>query len=174
MIAILALVLLLLIVAAFYAYNKVIKQNNIVEEAWSIIDVMLQKRYELIIKLVEVVKIYSEHELKVFEEVTKNRVLAAKESSVQYKNTVEPPLNQSLKELLVQVEAYPDLKASDRYLALQKEISKSESDIEKSRRYYNGTVRQFNNLIQVFPMNVFVKMLGYTPKQSFSFSETKS
>lgn len=142
-------------------YNRLVKLGTLVDEAWSGIDVQLKKRYNLIPNLVETVKGYASHEKETFENVTKARSQAQNASTVEDQQVAENQLNKSLLNLFAVAEQYPELKANENFLDLQKQLSAIESDIEKSRRYYNGTTRDYNILIDSFPSNIIAKMTNF-------------
>lgn len=154
----------LAVLVAFYGvgiYNRLVKLSTLVDEAWSGIDVQLKKRYDLIPNLVETVKGYATHEKETFENVTKARNQAQNATTVEGQQTAENQLNKALINLYAVAEQYPELKANENFLSLQNELSDIESDIEKSRRYYNGTTREYNILIDSFPSNIIAGMTKY-------------
>lgn len=160
----------LVIVAAFYGvgiYNRLVKLKTHVAEAWSGIDVQLKKRYNLIPNLVETVKGYAKHEKETFENVTKARSQAQNATTVEGQQAAENQLNKSLLNLFAVAEQYPELKANANFLSLQAELSAVESDIEKSRRYYNGTTRDYNILIDSFPSNIIAGMTNFSKSPFF-------
>lgn len=147
-------------------YNRLVKLRTLVEEAWSGINIQLKKRHDLIPNLVETVKGYATHESDTFEKVIKARSLAMGATDLKSLEAAENNLNSALMRLLAVVERYPELKANENFLRLQSELSVIESDIEKSRRYYNGAVRELNVLIDTFPSNIVANMFHFT-KSSF-------
>ena len=152
------------VLVAFYGigvYNKLVKLTTLVDEAWSGIDVQLKKRYDLIPNLVETVKGYASHEKETFENVTKARNQAQNATTVEGQQAAENQLNRALINLYAVAEQYPELKANENFLSLQNELSVIESDIEKSRRYYNGTTRDYNILIDQFPSNIIAGMANF-------------
>lgn len=159
--------------AAFFVllYNGLIRLKNKVEEAWSDIDVQLKRRYDLIPNLVSTVKGYAKHEKGVFEEVTKARTAAMGAQTVAEHDKAENMLSGALKSLFAVAENYPDLKADQNFLDLQQQLAALEEEIQKSRRYYNGNVREFNTKIQVFPNNLFANMLGFKNYDFFEAEE---
>lgn len=160
----------LAVLAAFYGvgiYNRLVKLKTLVAEAWSGIDVQLKKRYDLIPNLVETVKGYASHEKETFENVTKARSQAQNATTVEGQQAAENQLNKSLINLYAVAEQYPELKANENFLSLQKELSIVESDIEKSRRYYNGTTRDYNILIDSFPSNIIAGMTNFNKAEFF-------
>lgn len=154
-------------------YNGLIRLKNKVEEAWSDIDVQLKRRYDLIPNLVSTVKGYAKHEKSVFEEVTKARTAAMDASNPAEKERAENMLSGALKSLFAVAENYPDLKADQNFLDLQQQLAALEEEIQKSRRYYNGNVREFNTKIQVFPNNLFANMLGFKNYDFFEADEAE-
>ena len=158
-----ALLILLVLVVLFVLYgvsiyNKLVKLRTLVEEAWSGINVQLKKRHDLIPNLVETVKGYATHERETFDSVTKARASAMQAADVKSQEAAENNLNAALIRLLAVAEQYPELKANQNFLQLQDQLSVIESDIEKSRRYYNGTVREKNIVIDTFPSNIVANM----------------
>ncbi len=160
-----------LVVWAIAIYNGLIRLKNRVDEAWSDIDVQLKRRYDLIPNLVSTVKGYAAHEKEVFEKVTEARTRAMGAQSAHDKAAAENMLSQTLKSLFAVAENYPDLKANQNFLELQRELTDTEDKIQASRRFYNGNVRDFNTKIQVFPNNIFAGMLGFSDREFFEAAE---
>jgi LemA protein len=152
-------------------YNGLIRLRNKVDEAWSDIDVQLKRRYDLIPNIVEAVKGYAKQEKSVFTEVTKARAEAMKAEGAAAESRAENALSETLKSLFAVAESYPELKSNTNFLDLQKQLSEVEENIQKSRRYYNGNVRDFNTKIQVFPNNLFANMLGFGKYEFFQAEE---
>ncbi|OWK74270.1 hypothetical protein CBW16_02315 [Flavobacteriaceae bacterium JJC] len=148
-------------------YNRLVKLRTMVQEAWSSIDVMLKKRHDLIPNLVETVKGYATHERETFDSVTRARAAAMSANTIQEKEAAEKNLNQAMMNLNAVAEQYPDLKANTNFLQLQGELSALEGDIEKSRRYYNGTVRENNILVDTFPSNIIANMFSFAKSAFF-------
>ena len=148
-------------------YNRLVKLKTMVEEAWSSIDVMLKKRHDLIPNLVETVKGYATHERATLDSVTRARAAAMGANPIQEKEVAEKNLSQAMMTLNAVAEQYPDLKANTNFLQLQGELSALEGDIEKSRRYYNGTVRENNILVETFPSNILANMFKFTKATFF-------
>ena len=154
---VLYVLIFIVVVSIFYGvgiYNRLVKLSTLVAEAWSGIDVQLKKRYDLIPTLIEAVKGYASHEKETFENVTKARNQAQNATTVEGQQVTENQLNKALINLYAVAEEYPELKANENFLSLQNELSDVESDIEKSRRYYNGTTRDYNIIIDSFPSNI--------------------
>jgi LemA protein len=164
---IIGVIVLLVIFYTIGIYNKLVKFRTLVDEAWSGIDVQLKKRYSLIPNLVETVKGYAKHEQETFEKVVKARNQAQSAATVEDQQVAENQLNKALVNLFALSEQYPELKANQNFLKLQEELSVIEQDIEKSRRYYNGTVREKNILIDSFPSNVVANGFGFVKSKFF-------
>ena len=160
-------IVILVVLWAIGIYNGLIRLKNRVDEAWSDIDVQLKRRYDLIPNLVNTVKGYASHEKEVFEKVTEARTKAMGAQSAGDKAQAENALSQTLKSLFAVAEAYPDLKANQNFLELQRELTDTEDKVQASRRFYNGNVRDFNTKIQVFPNNIFAGMLGFSAREFF-------
>jgi len=151
-------------------YNGLIRLKNRVDEAWSDIDVQLKRRYDLIPNLVETVKGYASHEQATFEKVVnaRNAAMAAQGSGdAEARGQAENALSSTLKSIFALAENYPDLKANQNFLELQRELSDTENKIQASRRFYNGNVRDFNTKIQVFPNNMIAGWLKFTSRKFF-------
>jgi LemA protein len=152
-------------------YNGLIKLKNRVKEAWSDIDVQLKRRYDLIPNLIETVKGYAKHESETFEKVVEARsaAMSAQEGgNAQEQAEAENMLSSTLKSIFALSEAYPDLKANQNFLELQRELTDTEDKIQASRRFYNGNVRDFNTKIEVFPTNLIAGILSF---KKFDFFE---
>lgn len=154
-------------------YNGLIKLKNRVQEAWSDISVQLKRRHDLISNLVSTVKGYATHERELFEKVTQARANAISAKNPKEQAQAENMLNDTLKSLFAVAEAYPDLKANQNFLELQRELSDTENKIQASRRFYNGNVRDFNTKIQVFPNNLMSGMLGFKQYEFFEIEEAE-
>lgn len=148
-------------------YNRFIRARNLVREAWSGIDVQLKRRHDLIPNMLETVKGYAAHERSVLADVTALRGADLNSANVQARGTAENALTQSIKTLFAVAEAYPDLKANQSFLALQQTLGEIEDEIQYARRYYNGTVRDFNILVESFPSTLLAQPWGYHPEEYF-------
>lgn len=151
-------------------YNGLVKANVRVDEAWSDITVQMKRRFDLIPNLVNTVKGYAKHEKEVFENVTKARAAvmdASKAGDVQGTAKAENMFSQTLKSLFAVAENYPDLKADKNFKHLQEELVDTEDKIQASRRFYNGSARDLNIKLQVFPTNLFASMLGFKKRDFF-------
>lgn len=152
-------------------YNGLIRLKNRVDEAWSDIDVQFKRRYDLIPNLVNTVKGYAAHERELFEKVTEARSAAMQAGTPAEKEKAENILSGTLKSLFAVAENYPDLKANQNFLELQRELTDTEDKIQAARRFYNGNVRDFNTKIQVFPNNIIAGMLKFTSREFFEAGE---
>lgn len=152
-------------------YNGLIRLKNRVNEAWSDIDVQLKRRYDLIPNLVNTVKGYATHEKELFEKVTQARAAAMGAGSADDKAKAENALSGTLKSLFAVAEAYPDLKANQNFLELQRELTDTEDKIQAARRFYNGNVMEFNTKIELFPNNLIAGMLNFTKREFFGADE---
>jgi LemA protein len=171
----LILIIVLVIVAlwAMITYNGLITLKNRVDEAWSDIDVQLKRRYDLIPNLINTVKGYAAHEKDVFEKVTQARTMAMNAGTTEEKAGAENMLSGALKSLFAVSEAYPDLKANQNFLELQRELTDTEDKIQASRRFYNGNVRDYNIKIEVFPTNIFAGMMNFAKREFFEAVESE-
>jgi LemA protein len=167
-------ILAVLILALISMYNGLIRLKNRVEEAWSDIDVQLKRRYDLIPNLIETVKGYAAHEKETFEKVVQarsNAMSLQNTDNVEEKLKAENALSSTLKSIFALSENYPDLKANQNFLELQRELADTENKIQASRRFYNTNVRDFNTKLQVFPTNLIAKQLGFTSRKFFEVEE---
>jgi LemA protein len=172
-------VIVLIIVAAIvlavlyvvFAYNGMIRSRNMVDEAWSGIDVQLKRRHDLIPNLVESVKGYAAHERDVFQAVTDARAKAMSAAGPGASGAAEGALGQALGRLLAVAEAYPQLRATENFQQLQAELSNTEDQIAAARRIYNGNVQSYNSRIQVFPNSVIAGMRQFTPREFFEITD---
>ena len=168
---IILIVLAVLVIWLIATYNGLVTLKNRVDEAWSDIDVQLKRRYDLIPNLINTVKGYAAHEKEVFEKVTEARTMAMNAGSAAEKAGAENMLSGALKSLFAVAEAYPDLKANQNFLELQRELTDTEDKIQASRRFYNGNARDFNIKIEVFPTNMIAGMLHFTKRDFFEAGE---
>lgn len=171
---VLIIILAVLAVIAFWAifvYNRLVVLRNRTKEAWSDIDVQLKRRYNLIPNLVETVKGYASHERELFEKVTEARSKAIQAGNVKEQAEAENALSSTLKSLFAVAENYPDLKASQNFLELQRELRDTEDKIMAARRFYNGNVRDLNIKIERFPEKVIASMFSFEKMDLFEIEE---
>jgi LemA protein len=167
------IVALLLIAGLIYVLvrNSLISLNQRVGESWSGIDVQLKRRHDLVPNLVETVKGYATHEQETFEKVTQARAAAMQASGPAEAGQAEGQLTAALGGLRVVAEQYPQLRATENFQQLQRQLSELEDEIQASRRIYNSNVQQFNTRIQQFPASIPAKQMSYTEKQYFEITE---
>lgn len=154
-------------------YNSLVRLKNRTDEAWSDIDVQLKRRYDLIPNLIETVKGYAKQEREVFTKVTEARTAAMGAKGMHDKAQAENMLTEALKTIFAVAENYPDLKSSNNFLELQRELSDTENKIQASRRFYNTNVRDLNIKIESFPTNLIAGMLGYAKREFFEAEDTE-
>lgn len=168
---ILLIAVIVLITWAIAIYNGFVTLQVRTDEAWSDIDVQLKRRYDLIPNLINTVKGYAAHERELFEKVTQARTQAMGAQGPEAKAQAENMLSGTLKTLFAVSENYPELKANQNFLELQKELSDTENKIQASRRFYNGNVRDLNTKIQVFPDSMIANMMNIKNRQFFEIEE---
>lgn len=161
----------LVIVYLWSLYNGLVSLKARIDEAWSQIDVQLKRRADLIPNLVETVKGYAKHEKAVFEDVTKARAALMSAKTPDKLSEASKDLTGALGRLFAIAENYPQLKANESFIQLQKELSDTEDKVAYSRQYYNSTVMDYNVKIQVFPNNLLAANFGFTPKEFFGATE---
>ena len=139
-------------------YNSFIKHRNMIEEQWSGIDVALRRRYNLIPNLIKAVKGYGKHESELLQKTTEQRTNG---DDISRRAASESEISRSLNNLLAVAEAYPDLKASSNFLALQSSLNEIEKEVQQARQRYNAAVRKFNTLVESFPSNMMAKIFNF-------------
>jgi LemA protein len=154
-----------------YAFNRLVRYRNRADEGWSQIDVQLRRRYDLIPNLIATVQGYAAHEREVFERVTAARASAEAAAGVQGQASAENAVTAGLRQLLAVAENYPDLKANQNFLALQEELTATESKIAYARQYYNEQVRLLNTAIQTFPSNVLARLAHFSQREFFEIDD---
>jgi LemA protein len=152
-------------------YNRLVRSRQMAQEGLSGIDVQLKRRADLIPNLLETVKGYMGHERQVLEKVTDLRVRSLQAGSVAEKGQVEGLLSRALGNLFAVAENYPDLKASQNFIELQKSLADVEEQLQLSRRYYNGAARNLNILVDSFPSNIVARMFGFTSVEYFELED---
>ncbi|MGB5247956.1 MAG: LemA family protein [Woeseia sp.] len=148
-------------------YNRLVRDRNRVDAAWSDIDVQLQRRHDLIPQLVKAVKHYAAYEKATLEAVTELRNSAGKVQDVEKRGAIEEQLGKSVSKLLLLAESYPDLKASENFAKLQTDLVETENYLQFARRFYNGAVRALNTRIESVPHNIIAKFFGFTQREFF-------
>ena len=165
------IILIIVAVIIFWiigAYNGLVTLRQRVRNAWSQIDVQLQRRFDLIPNLVETVKGYTSHEEAVLTKVTELRTSWAKASTVHEKSELANELSNTLKTIMAVSENYPDLKANQNFSELQEELQNTENKISFSRQFYNDTVTMYNTKLEVFPDNIVASMFGFKAEPLFN------
>ncbi len=165
--------IVLLVIVSIFMYNRLVSLQALVKEAWSGIDVQLKRRYDLIPNLIATVKQYGLHEKEILEKIATMRASSMQASTVQAKSEAETGLTQTLRTLFAVVENYPQLKANENFMALQKSLSDLEQDIQLSRRYYNGATRNYNIAVTVFPSNLVAGVTGFQKEAYFEIPTTE-
>jgi LemA protein len=176
------IIILLVIVAiialvAMGSYNGFVKSRNLIQESWRQVDVELNRRYELIPNLVETVRAYAAHERNTLEDVTRLRNQAQQVSQregalpSQERADVEEALTGAVRNLIVSVEAYPDLKSNQNFLELQRQLAETEDRIAAGRRYYNANVRVYNTKVESVPSNIIANMFKFQKATYFEVNE---
>ena len=165
------IVVIILIAIILIQYNSLVKLKNNVKRSESGIDVYLNQRFDLIPNLVECVKAYSKHESSVLEKIVKLRTEYNKTKDVNFKQADE--INKNFNEILAIAESYPELKASEQYLNLQKNLVKVESQLQAARRIYNNDVTIYNTKLETVPTNIIASLFGFKSAELFQIEEYK-
>lgn len=160
-------IVVILVIAVFSIYNNLVTLRQRVKNAWSQIDVQLQRRFDLIPNLVESVKGYMTHEQDVLTKVTELRTAWAGATSVAEKADLDNQLSGALKTIMAVSENYPDLKANQNFMSLQEELKNTENKISFSRQFYNDTVTKYNTKLEVVPSNIIASMFHFMPEELF-------
>ena len=180
--AITVIIILLVVVAvialvAMSAYNGFVKSRNLIQESWRQVDVELNRRYELIPNLVETVRAYAAHERNTLEDITRLRSQAQQLSQSegglpsQQRADVEAELSGAVRNLIVSVEAYPDLKSNTNFLELQRQLAETEDRIANGRRYYNANVRVYNTKVESVPTNIIANVFKFEKATYFEVND---
>ncbi len=174
---ILIIIAVIIVLWAIISYNRLVSVRNRVKEAWADIDVQLKRRYDLIPNLVETVKGYASHEKEVFDNVTKaraNAISAEEKGDPKEVAEAENQLRGTLKSLFAVSEDYPDLKASENFKELQRELTDTEDKIQAARRFYNRNVRDMNTKVEKFPMNLIAGAFNFQKQDFFELEEEEA
>ena len=166
----LTIVLVALLVAGVVIYNRLIRARNRVNTAWSDIDVQLQRRHDLIPRLVTAVDQYAKYERATLEAVTELRAEAMQIAEVGARGEVEEKLSAGLERIIALAENYPDLKANENFLNLQNELVETENYLQFARRYYNGSVRDYNTMTETVPNNLVAGWFHFLQREFFQKS----
>lgn len=165
------IVLILFVLCIIYAYNRLVTLKNRTAEAWSDIDVQLKRRFDLIPNLVNTVRGYMTHESGTLEKVIKARNSAMSAASRAEKGDANNILSESLKSIFALSESYPDLKANQNFMELQRELSDTENKIQSARRFYNSSVMDLNTSLEVFPTNIIGSSFGFSKTEFFGLED---
>ena len=161
------IIIVVLVVLLIGAYNSLVSLRMKVKNAWSQIDVQLQRRFDLIPNFVETVKGYMSHEQETLTKVTELRTSWANAKTVKDKADLDGELSSALKTIMAVSENYPDLKSNQNFMQLSEELRNTENKIAFSRQFYNDTVTMYNTKLQVFPSNLIAGMFNFTPEDLF-------
>jgi LemA protein len=164
-------IVVLLLLYVVLAFNGLVRHRNRVENAWSGIDVQLKRRYDLIPNLIETVKGYATHERELFDQVTQARTRAISAGTVRDQAQAETEVTHTLGRLLAVAEAYPQLRANENFLALQEELTATESKIAFARQFYNDQVMRYNTMIEQFPSLIVARLGGFAQRDFFEAEE---
>ena len=162
-----AVILILIVVAGVVLYNRLIRGRNRVDTAWSDIDVQLQRRHDLIPRLVTAVDQYAKYERATLEAVTELRAEAMQVADVRAKGKAEEKLSAGVERIIALAENYPDLKANENFLSLQDDLVETENYLQFARRYYNGSVRDYNTMTETVPNNLIAGWFHFTLRDFF-------
>jgi LemA protein len=176
-IIIILVIVVILALIGMGSYNGFVKSRNLIQESWRQIDVELNRRYELIPNLVETVRAYAAHERNTLEDITRLRSQAQQLSQsegalpTQQRSDVETALSGAVRNLIVSVEAYPDLKSNQNFLELQRQLAETEDRIAAGRRFYNANVRVYNTKVESVPSNIIANMFKFEKATYFQVDE---
>lgn len=171
---IILIVVVVLILFVVSLYNRLVRYRNNRENAFADIDVQLKQRHDLIPQLVETVKGYMKHESDTLMKITQARTAAMGAQTIDQKIDAENQLSTALNGLKIQVEAYPDLKASSNFMQLQEEMADIENKLAAARRYFNSATKEYNNAVETFPANLISGMFGFRREKMFDLGEQRA
>lgn len=163
-------VLVLIAITGVIIYNRLIRSRNRVGTAWSDIDVQLQRRHDLVPRLVAAVDQYAKYERATLKAVTELRAEAMQQADVRARGKVEQKLSAGIERIIALAEDYPDLKANENFLNLQNELVETENYLQFARRYYNGSVRDYNTMTESVPSNIVANLFNFTQREFFQKS----
>ena len=174
MTTVIVIAIMLLAVAGVAIYNRLIRSRNRVDTSWSDIDVQLQRRHDLIPRLVTAVDQYAKYERATLEAVTELRAEAMQQADIRSRGRAEEKLSAGIGRLIALAENYPDLKANENFLNLQNELVETENYLQFARRYYNGSVRDYNTMTESVPSNIVAGMFSFKPRDFFQKSSDEA
>lgn len=166
-------IVILLVVVYISIYNKIIKMKNRVESSSAQIDAHLKQRYDLVPNLVEIVKGYAKHEKETLTAVIEARNVALNATSVEDKESANKGLSSALKSIFALAENYPDLKANEGFVKLQVQLTEIEEKILQARKYYNAVIREFNNLVELFPSSIVANLMHQNKRNYLEIDEVE-
>ena len=167
-------IVVIIIIAIIAMYNGLVSARIKVDNAWSQIDVQLQRRFDLIPNFVETVKGYAAHESETFEKITQLRTSWANAGTVAEKAELDNQLSSALKTIMAVSENYPDLKANQSFSELSEELRNTENKISFSRQFYNDNVTMYNEKLQLFPSNIIANMFNFKPRELFAVENNEA
>lgn len=167
-------IVVILVIAIISMYNDLVSRRVKVDNAWSQIDVQLQRRFDLIPNFVETVKGYAAHESETFEKITELRTSWANAQTVTEKAELDNQLSGALKTIMAVSENYPDLKANQNFSELSEELRNTENKISFSRQFYNDNVTMYNEKLQLFPSNIIANMFNFKPRELFAVEDNEA
>ena len=167
-------IVVILVIAVISMYNDLVSRRVKVDNAWSQIDVQLQRRFDLIPNFVETVKGYAAHESETFEKITELRTSWANAQTVTEKAELDNQLSGALKTIMAVSENYPDLKANTNFSELSEELRNTENKISFSRQFYNDNVTMYNEKLQLFPSNIIANMFNFKPRELFAVENNEA
>lgn len=171
MLWIILIIIIAIIAFIISTYNSLVQSKMKVDNAWSQIDVQLQRRFDLIPNFVETVKGYMKHEQETFEKITALRTSWANTTNIEDKVQLDNQLSSTLKTIMAVSENYPELKANENFIKLSEELNNTENKISYSRQFYNDTVTMYNTKLQVFPSNIIAGMFNFTSRELFKTND---
>ena len=167
-------IVVLIVFAIIGMYNSLVQSKIKVDNAWSQIDVQLQRRFDLIPNFVETVKGYMTHESETFEKIAALRTSWANTNNVSEKASLDNELSSTLKSIMAVAESYPELKANQNFSELSEELRNTENKISFSRQFYNDTVTMYNTKLQVFPSNIIAGIFNFKSRDLFEAESTEA
>ena len=167
-------IVVIIVIAIISMYNGLVSARVKVDNAWSQIDVQLQRRFDLIPNFVETVKGYTSHESETFEKIAQLRTSWANAGTVAEKADLDNQLSGALKTIMAVSESYPELKANQNFSELSEELRNTENKISFSRQFYNDTVTMYNQKLQIFPSNIIANMFNFTPRELFTVESAEA
>jgi len=170
----LLIIVLALVAFVVLLYNRLVRSRNRVDTAWSDVDVQLQRRHDLVPRLVTTVDAYAKYERATLELVAELRGEAMRQTAIDAKGRAEQELSTGVQKLIALAESYPDLKANENFLSLQNELVETENYLQFARRYYNGSVRDYNTMTETVPSNIVANVFSFEGREFFQKSSDEA